>query len=218
MPVKAIIFDLDGTIIDNEWVYDRSFCEVLKELQISCEELNHVPGIGVKENWEKMVPKLGINKSPEELAERTEEAYLRRLSEIKVREGVRNFLRYLRGRGIKTLLATSTTKELATKVLEATDLAPLFDFQVFGDEVTQKKPAPDLFLKALDSAKLLPREVIVVEDSPAGLAAAKNAGIKVIGLKTDWFTRSQLYQADLILENFSQIEEKFKRNRFTGNS
>ncbi len=214
MPLKAVIFDLDGTVIDNEWVYDHSFCEVLKEFQISCEELNHIPGIGLKENWERMIPKFKIDKSPEDLTTLTKQAYLSHLKEIKVRDGVQDFLHYLKANRIRTLLATSATKDLAIQVLDATGLASLFDSKTFGDEVAQKKPAPDIFLKAMDTLGLLPREVIIIEDSAAGVEAAKNAAAKVIGLKTDWFTRSQLYQADLILEDFSQILNKFKHNHF----
>lgn len=214
MSLKAVIFDLDGTVIDNEWVYDRGFCDVLKKFKISCEELNHIPGIGVKENWERMAPKLKIDKSPEELAELTKQAYLIHLKEMKVREGVLELIHYLKGKGIKTLLATSATRDLALQVLDAAGLTSLFDSKTFGDEVAQKKPAPDLFLKAMDTLNLLPKEVIIIEDSAAGLEAAKNARAKVIGLKTDWFTRSQLYRADLILEDFSQILNKFKRNHF----
>lgn len=217
MLTKGVIFDLDGTIIDNEWVYDRAFCEVLKEFQISCGELNHIPGIGIKENWERMAPRLGIQKSPEELAALTQQAYLAHLKEIKVRDGVRELLHYLRGKRLKTLLATSSVKEVVIPVLDATNLTPLFDSITFGDEVSRKKPAPDLFLKAMDTVGLLPKEVIIIEDSPAGIEAGKNAQARVIALKTDWFTRSQLDRADLILENFTQITDKFKRNHFIGN-
>ncbi len=66
----------------------------------------------------------------------------------------------------------------------------------------------------MDTAELLPKEALIIEDSAAGVEAGKKAGSKVIALKTDWFTRSQLYRADLILENFSQIQTKFKRNHF----
>ncbi len=211
MHLKGIIFDLDGTVIDSEWAYDRAFCHVLKALSISCEQLNHTPGIGVRENWEKMVKKLGIAGDPQELAAQTQNFYLDHLQEVSVRDGVTDLLRYLKRERVKTLLATSTVTTVATRVLETTRLAPFFDSKTFGDEVERRKPAPDIFLKAMDKEKLLPREVLIVEDSSSGIEAGKNAGAVVIALKTDWFTRSQLYRADFVAENFTRVTEIIKR-------
>src|SRR3989344_7578611 len=90
--MKAVIFDLDGTLIDNEWLYDQAYCEVLKSLNISCEQLNHIPGIGLQENWEKMANDLGINKTPTELAQQTRDVYLQNLSKVKMRPGARELI------------------------------------------------------------------------------------------------------------------------------
>jgi len=205
MNPKAVIFDLDGTILDNEWVYDQAFCYVLKELGISCEQLNHTPGIGIRENWEKMAKDLGITKDPQELSTQTQDFYLEHLQEVEVREGVRETLYALRRGRIKTILASSNTTAVAIRVLETLKLDQLFDSKTFGDEVEKKKPAPDIFLKAMDKANLLPREVVIIEDSPAGIEAGKSAGAEVIALKTDWFTRSQLSRADFVAKNFNYI-------------
>src|SRR3989338_8226036 len=85
--MKAVIFDLDGTLIDNEWLYDQAYCEVLKSLNISCEQLNHTPGIGLQENWERMISDLGISKTSAELAQQTRDVYLRSLGMVKMRPG-----------------------------------------------------------------------------------------------------------------------------------
>ncbi|GMR19246.1 MAG: HAD family hydrolase [Patescibacteria group bacterium] len=209
--LKAVIFDLDGTLIDNEGVYDRAFCQILKKRDISCEEVVHIPGIGVRENWEKMVANIGMDEDPKDLAQETQEFYLQHLKEVEVRYGVRELLYYLRGEGIKILLATSNTAKIGNKVLEALGIGHHFETRTFGDEVSQKKPAPDLFLKAMEKEGLNPRSVIIIEDSPSGVAAAKAAGTKVIAIKTDWATRSQLSRADRIAGNFAQITELIKQ-------
>ena len=211
--MKAVIFDLDGTLINNEWIYDRAYCEVLKKLNISCEQLNHTPGIGLEENWKRMIKDLSINRASAELAKQTRNIYLQNLGEVKLRDGARELIFHLKRRQTLAILATSTTRDVATQVLHQIDAENLFDFTVFGDEVEHKKPAPDIFLKAMDKAGLLPREAIVIEDSAAGVEAGKEAGAKVIALKTDWYTRDQLFRADFIADNFDQILKLIKTEK-----
>lgn len=209
--LKAVIFDLDGTLIENEGVYDRAFCAVLKKRGISCEEMVHIPGIGVKENWEKMARNIGMEDDPQDLAKETQEFYLNHLNEVRVRPGVREITHYLKSKGIKRILATSNTSDVGTHVIEELGIAHHFRSRTFGDEVAKKKPAPDLFLKAMEKENLDPRNTIVIEDSPAGLEAAKIAGTKVIIIKTDWSTRAQLSRADKIVNNFREALNTIKK-------
>lgn len=211
MVLKAVIFDLDGTLIDNEGVYDRAFCHVLKGVGISCEELNHIPGIGVKENWVKMKQNLGLVEDPQDLAAQTQEFYLQHLNEIKARDGLRELIHYLKSKGTRIILATSNTAQIGNNVLQAIGIDHHFESKTFGDEVTRKKPAPDLFLKAMEKENLDPKRVVIIEDSPSGVEAAKVAGAKVIAIKTDWATRSQLHRADKIANSFYQINDLLKR-------
>lgn len=205
--IRAIIFDLDGTIIDNEALYGKAFCAVLKKLDISCEEVEHTSGIGVYENWVKMKRDLNLAPDPADLTAQTQQFFLDNLDKVKVRPGFLDVARYLKKKGIKVLLATSNTTVIGRQILTTLKLDQLFDSMTFGDEVTRKKPAPDLFLKALEKAERRPREAIVVEDSPAGVAAAKNANTKIFALKTDRFNRIDLARADQIIEHFSELKE-----------
>jgi HAD superfamily hydrolase (TIGR01509 family) len=211
--VKAVIFDLDGTLIDNEWLYDQAYCEVLKSLNISCEQLNHTPGIGLQENWERMINDLGISKTSVELAQQTRDVYLRNLGKVKMRPGARELIFDLKRKRSLAILGTSTGKETATQVLQQIGAEKLFDFTVFGDEVEHKKPAPDIFLKAMDKAGILPRETVVIEDSAAGIEAGKEAGAQVIALKTNWYTRDQLFRADFIADDFAHILDLLKSEK-----
>jgi len=205
--IRAVIFDLDGTIIDNEDLYGKAFCSILKGFGVSCEKVKHTPGIGVRENWEKMKRDLNLAADPTDLSAQTRQVYLDNLAKVRLRPGFIDTVRYLRENGRKIVLATSSTSAIARKVLTTLRIEKLFDVTTFGDEVARKKPAPDLFLKALKKAKVRCREAIIVEDSPAGIAAAKAANIKVAALKTSRFNRTQLSRADYIIDHFEELKK-----------
>lgn len=205
--IRAVIFDLDGTIIDNEGLYGKAFCAVLKKLGVSYGEVEHTPGIGVYENWVKMKRDLDLARDPTDLSTQTQQFFLSNLDKVKVRPGFLDVARYLKKKGIKVLLATSNTTDIGQQILTALKLETLFDATTFGGEVTHKKPAPDLFLKALEKEGLRPREAVIIEDSPAGVAAAKSTGGYVLALKTDRFNRIDLARADRIIDHFRELKE-----------
>lgn len=205
--VRAVIFDLDGTIIDNEALYGKAFCAVLKKLGVPCGEVEHTPGIGVYENWVKMKEEYNLAPDPAELTAQTQQFFLDNLDKVRIRPGFVETARYLKKRGLKVGLATSNTSDIGHQILEALKLDQLFDSTTFGDEVPRKKPAPDLFLKALEKEGFRPPEAVVIEDSPAGIAAAKNAGTHIFAFKTDRFNRIDLARADQIIEHFRELRE-----------
>ena len=97
-----------------------------------------------------------------------------------LKPGAKALLAHLRSRGIKTAIATSSTRERAIKLLDQHNLRPSFDAFVFGDEIRHGKPAPDVFLLAAEKLAAPPPECLVLEDSEAGIRAAHAAGIPVI--------------------------------------
>ena len=209
--LKAVIFDLDGTILDNEDIYARAFCSVLKARGISCENVKHISGIGVKENWERMKAELSLPEEPEDLASETQKFYLDHLPEIKIRPGFHKLVYFLRSQNVLVLLATSNIREIGQFVLEKMKISGLFDTKTFGDEVNRKKPAPDLFLAAIQKEHLLPNEVIVIEDSPSGIAAGRAANAKTWVIKTDRFTLEELTRANYIFPTFFELQRLLKQ-------
>jgi len=157
----------------------------------------------------RMKRDLNLTPDPTELTAATQKFYLNNLSKIEVRPGFLDTVRYLKEKGIKILLSTSNTTDIGQRVLTTLKLDKLFDTMTFGDEVIHKKPAPDLFLRAIEKVHLRPQEVVIVEDSPSGITAAKNANIKVFAFKTDRFNRIELSRADQIIEHFVELKEVF---------
>jgi beta-phosphoglucomutase len=205
---KAVIFDLDGTVIESEDEYGSAFKDVLASLGVKTnEEYPHQGGIGVAENWPVLLTKFKIktDKTVEELTQLTQAAYLRRIETVTLKPGFDIFVNELKQTGIKTALATSNLWEVAQVLISKLALDEFFDVVVTGENVVRKKPAPDLFLMAANKLNVNANDCLVFEDSPAGVEAAKRASMKVVGIYRSEEHKKDLIKADLLIKNFFEV-------------
>jgi len=211
MKISAVIFDLNGTILEDEDEYGRAFNKVLKSLGVETSaEPPQIKGIGVKENWPHLIKRYGIktNKSLEQLAHETQDAYLTEINNVTVRSGFDEFVENLKDSGIQIALATSNTWEIAEKVLNKVGLGGIFDAVTTVEEVAYGKPDPGLFTLTADKLGAEREKCLVIEDSASGISAAQLAGMKVIALSGRDEDEQILASADLIVDNFSEITAK----------
>lgn len=207
MKISAVIFDLNGTILEDEDEYGKAFNKVLKNLGVDSKaEYPHERGIGVKENWKKLLEKYNIHtdKNPDMLTKETQDAYLEEIGSLNLRAGFDDFIEKLKESGIQIALATSNTWEQTDKILDIIDLQDVFDVVTTGDEVIYNKPDPYVFTVTADKLGVERSDCLVLEDSPAGIEAAKRAGMKVIAIASD-DGLDKISKADLIVESFSEI-------------
>lgn len=208
MKVSAVIFDLNGTVLEDEGIYGRAFNTVLESLGIkSGVDIPHTRGIGVKENWPILRKKYGIktDKTDDLLAVETQQAYLKEISEISIRAGFDEFAQGLKDSGIKIALATSNTWEVTTRVLEVVELTDFFDVVTTEEEVAHNKPEPDLFILSADKLGVERYECLVIEDAASGVTAAQRAGMKVVAIIDEEARAKEVGKADLVIEGFSEI-------------
>lgn len=208
MNFSAVIFDLDGTVLDNEDEYGASFKNVLESLGAkNVPDYPHVRGIGVKENWPVLLEKYKIKtkKSSEELAHLTQEAYLRKIDSVTLKKGLEDFVYSLKEEGIKTALATSNDWWIVEEIIDKLKLEHFFDAVVTGEEVRFKKPDPDLFLAAADKLRVEPKECLVIEDAASGVEAAKKAGMKVWGVAGGESRAQELKGADMVVFGYNEL-------------
>lgn len=207
MNFSAVIFDLNGTILEDEDDYGKAFVKVLKNLGVEIKStFPQIKGIGVKENWQKLIEKHSIktDKNIDTLVKETQEEYLKEISEVTVRPGFDEFTKILKDSQIKIALATSNTWEQTDKILDTLGLQDIFDATTTGDEVSYKKPDPDIFLLTADKLGVERSDCLVIEDSLSGIEAAKRAGMKVIAISSE--EDSDIFsKADLVVEGFSEI-------------
>ena len=208
MKLLAVIFDLDGTVLDNEDEYGIAFKEMLSKLGKKTDsEFTHTQGIGMEENWKKLIPKYKIKtkKSTKELSKETQKAYLKMLSRVTLKEGVRGFIKDLKDSGIFVALATSNTWPTVEKVFDTLSLEGVFDTMTTGEEAKLKKPNPEIFLLTAQKLGVDPEDCLVIEDTEAGIKAAKDAGMKVIAIARDSKHAKLLEKAGKVIYDYREL-------------
>ena len=209
MELKAVIFDLNGTVVKDEFIYGAAFRKVLRKLGKKVDKkYPHIGGIGVKENWPRLLAKYKVstNKTLDELEFMTQEAYLEEASSIKITKGFRRLSEELKNGNIKIALATSNSIFITDKILPELALTDFFDLVVTKEDVKFNKPSPDIFLTAAEKLGLKPHQCVVIEDSKSGIEAAGAAGMKVVGIFRDKGHAESLKDADLLIKDFNSLK------------
>ncbi|WP_432665793.1 HAD family phosphatase [Wukongibacter baidiensis] len=186
--IKAVIFDLDGTLVDSMWIWKAIDIEYLakrghelpEDLQKAIEGKSFTEtAIYFKETFNLTDT---IEEIKEEWNEMASDFYRNR---IDLKGGVREFIEMIKSREIKLGLGTSNSRELAIEVLKKHDIYKHFDTIRTSCEVEKGKPHPDVFLKAAEDLNVKPDECIVFEDTYAGVLAAKRAGMRVVAISDE---------------------------------
>lgn len=220
MPLKGVIFDWDGVVINSALLHEKSWEVLAEELALKLPPNHFKLGFG-KRN-EIIIPEiLKWTKDPNECqnwGNRKEEIY-RELAEIEgipILDGIKSFLISLQNASIPCVIGTSTEKanlELAFKQLK---IGSFFSGAVCSEDVSKGKPDPEVFIKAAKLINQTPQTCVVIEDSTHGIEAAKRGRMKAVGLTT---TRSkkELYQkgADLVLSNLGDLNISLLEVLFT---
>lgn len=183
--LAAVLWDMDGTLVDSEKLWDVSLRELARHLggELGQAAREAMVGSSMWRTMEMMFDHLGLERRPEPMAEaagwlrtRTQELFARGLP---WRAGAPEALRLVRGSGLATALVTSTERALVECALDSIGREH-FDVIVCGDEVPATKPAPDPYLIAAAKLGVAPSDCVAVEDSPTGAASAEAAGCAVL--------------------------------------
>ncbi len=183
----GVLFDWDGVVIDSSSQHERAWEILASERGLFLPEGHFKAGFGKKN--EVIIPALGWSSDPDtvrELADRKEELYrsLVAAEGVVVLPGARELLAGLKEEGIPRAVGSSTPRGNLDALFTATGLDALFDAAVCGSDVTHGKPHPEVFLAGARRLALPPDRCVVIEDAFAGIEAARNAGMKVIGVAT----------------------------------
>ncbi|MDO8452812.1 MAG: HAD family phosphatase [bacterium] len=212
MKFSTVIFDLDGTILDNEEVYAKVISEVLQKYGVARDKFDethpHITGVGLEENWTKLKEKFDLSSTVSVLKHETQTSYLAKLNEVEVNSGFVELVEALREEGVAIGLATSNEWFVVEDVLEDLDLQKYFDVIVTVEEVLHPKPAPDLFLEAARKLGAEYSECVVIEDSVVGIKAAKEADMVGVAIASNFTLEEEFEGASWVVSSMEEINPK----------
>jgi beta-phosphoglucomutase family hydrolase len=210
IPIKGVIFDMDGTLIESTEADYRAWERVFNHYNRKLSFEDYIPLLGVK-SADVIKKELGFTDEQKVkviLKEKLDYFFdFVTHNPIKPVEGAEAFLKSLADYPVKVALATSSRKAKVQMVLRQLDFLRYFEAIVTGDEVLNSKPAPDIFLLSAKKLGLKPEDCLVVEDAPVGVAAARSANMKCVAI-TETHKADKLSAADVIIDSYYESDLK----------
>lgn len=203
---KAVIFDMDGVLIDSEMFYFNRRMAFFDSIGIEpgTREFKNFIGLSDKGLWEFLVP------DDETKRKELKERYFnyRKKNSIDFMKVLNKSAKYvitkLKSKDIKVAIASSSEKKEILRMVKECELDQFIDFIISGEECSESKPNPEIYNKATKALGLSPKEVIAIEDSELGIAAAKAANIEVIALEQGYETIDQS-EAKYIIKDLAEL-------------
>jgi len=209
--IKGVLFDMDGVLVDSEPFIAKAAIMMFEELGVNVSPEDFHPFVGTGENRYigGVAEKYGIRVDISTVKARTYEIFgeIAR-SNLFPLPGAGEFISRCRNKGLKMALATSADKVKMEVNLSEIGLAPeTFHSIITGEDVVNKKPFPDIYIKAAESLGLKPHECLVVEDAVTGIRSGKSAGCRCLAVTTS-FRAEALYEADWIYTSLLEVPDE----------
>lgn len=212
--IKAVIFDMDGVIIDSEPIYREANTEIYKKygIELNQEDHDRHQGSNLKDIWLDILDRYEVKeefshyKVEDFMEDHIHSSYqcLADAEDLELMEGVRDWFDFFKDHGYKMIIASSSYVPVIEYIYQRFNLDQYMEGYVDGNAIENGKPAPDIFLKAAEKLGVKAEECLVIEDSENGVNGAHQAGSKVIGFNRTKDKNQDLSNADLVIEEFNQ--------------
>ncbi|TXT64345.1 MAG: Beta-phosphoglucomutase [Promethearchaeota archaeon] len=202
-----VIFDMDGVLADTGDAHYKSWKMLADEIgaEFNREFFEETFGQQSVPITRQLAGETPSDKKIKEWSDLKEKYYRRIIKEkLEPLPGVMELLNELKNSGFKLAVGSSGPPENVTLLLESLDIEDYFDVIISAADVSESKPAPDVFLKAAQKLNLEPKNTLVIEDAPVGIKSAKRANMKTVALTTT-HPQDELMNADLILSDLKGL-------------
>jgi HAD superfamily hydrolase (TIGR01509 family) len=207
--IRAVIFDMDGVLVDSEQLINAAAIAMFKEKGLLVQPADFLPFVGAGEDRYigGVAEKYHFPLDLPAAKKRTYEIYLDLVpSQLEAFPGAHDLVSACRKAGLHVAIASSADKIKVVANLQKIGLPPEFwDAAVVAEDVRRQKPAPDIFLAAAKKLNAKPSTCVVVEDAVNGIQAAKAAGMRCIAVATT-FPAERLQESDIVRDNISQVK------------
>lgn len=211
--LKAVIFDMDGVLIDSEPVHLEAHRRLMEKLGLPFDKQYYMQFVGSTTDnmWKVLKHDYNITLSNDELMKMSDE-FIKDINGTEgypVMKGASDMIKRLSKAGLKLAIASSSGMERINYSINKLGVADKFDAIVSGLTVSHPKPAPDTFLEAANRLGVSPEECVVVEDSVNGMKAAKNADMVCVMYENTSMGVQNSEYADYILQSFEDVDSSF---------
>lgn len=216
--LKAIIFDMDGVLVDSEPLHLIAMQKLLKRYDIAYSEHDNREFLGKKDIviFEILIDRFNLDLTPPQFVD-IKEQFMEELivSQAAARPGVQSLLERARSYEVPMAVASSATLPTINLVVDTLKIRHFFKTLCSGDQVKHGKPAPDVYLLAAEQIGVEPKNCLVIEDTITGLTAGKAAGMFCVSIPCEATAHQDHSIADLSLSSIDQIpvEEIFAINK-----
>lgn len=211
MPLKAVLFDMDGVIVDTEPLHRKAYFSTFDDLEIEVSEelYTSFTGASTKKVCTTLIEKFQLSQSHEDLASikrKYFKDYFDNDADFNLLPGVRSLIENYFDNNIKLVLASSASMVTIDMVFEKFDLEKYFIGKISGADLKESKPHPEIFLLASEIADESKENCMVIEDSTNGIIAAHSAEIFCTAYKSEHSVGQNYEKANLVISDFSEIE------------
>ena len=211
MAFKAVLFDMDGVIVDTEPLHRKAYFKMFNDLGIEVSEEFYQSFTGYSTNKVNniLIEKFALKQSIDELnawKRKYFKYYFDNDAEFDLLPGVKNLIQNYFENNIKMVLASSASMNTINWVFEKFELEQYFVGKISGDTLKESKPNPEIFILAAEIAKEPKENCIVIEDSTNGIEASFSAGIFCVAYKSENSKGQNYSKANKIISDFSEID------------
>ncbi|GMQ60524.1 HAD family phosphatase [Vallitalea sediminicola] len=217
--IKAVLFDLDGTLVDSMWFWESIDIEYLGRYNIELPNnlQDKIEGMSFTETAHYFKETFSIPESIKEIKKTWNDmAWDYYINKVELKEGIIDFLDYLSENDIAMGIGSSNSKDLVNVVIDKYNMSDYFTSIRTSCEVDRGKPFPDIYLKVAEDLGVKPEECIVFEDIPKGIISGKEAGMKVCTIYDDYSKNmddEKKKLADYYINDYNELLSSFRNKK-----